>query len=91
MTNTRDNDRTCAPSSSPLIICQINISGLSQHSASALEQYIEEQKIDILAIQEIGAPSGGMHIFKNHITFMKVKQNECKGVAISIRKTLQHS
>lgn len=78
-----------SPSLSPLVTCQINISGLSRHSATALEQYMEEQSIDILAIQEVGLKSNNPNIFKNHITYMNTNHNDCRGVALSIRKSLQ--
>ena len=63
----------------------ININGLSNHSKSAVESYIDEQGVGVLALCETGKLLG-QNDFRNYLTYSK---NQRKGVSISIHDSQQ--
>ena len=63
----------------------ININGLSNHSKAAVESYIDEQGVGVLALCETGKLLG-QNDFRNYITYSK---NQRKGVSISIHDSQQ--
>ena len=73
-----------------LRLSQINISGLSQKSILALDQYIEELNIDICAVQE--SFSSKLPSFQNCV-FLDMKRDpnsnaNVRGVSLIIKNTL---
>ena len=62
-------------------ICQVNIDGLSSHSSVALENFIDKNAVDVLAIQEVGSKEPAADIFKNMTTFYSYS---LKGVSLSV-------
>ena len=63
-------------------ICQLNISGLSSHSETALSNFIFKRGIDIIAIQEIGCDKEiDVNTFPGKSTFSVLSD---RGVSISI-------
>ena len=66
-------------------MCQLNVSGLSNHTITALEKFIADQKIDILALQEIGMNKHPHSLFQGKCTYTS---HNVKGVALSIDTTL---
>ena len=65
--------------------CQINISGLSAHSQTAIDHYCSDTGISILALQETGT-TPKEDVFKNFTTF---GTDDDRGVSISVSKTFQ--
>ena len=61
--------------------CQINVDGLSNHSITALEKFIDNNNIDVLAIQEVGMNSIPVDTFKGKSSF---STHFVKGVSLSI-------
>ena len=66
-------------------ICQLNISGLSAHSSTAIDHYCSERGISVLALQETGTIPGE-DIFKNLKTF---GVDDDRGVTISVANKFQ--
>ena len=62
-------------------VCQLNIGGLSQHSITALDKFIHDCNIEVLALQEIGKQPINLDVFKGKSSF---STNNVKGVALSI-------
>ena len=65
--------------------CQINVNGLSAHSKTALDYYIHQRNLALVALQETGqAPP--RDVFSNLETF---GVSHDRGVTISLRKSFQ--
>ena len=62
-------------------LCQINIDGLSDHSKLAIDKYISDNSIEILALQEVGANLPEEEIFSNVESSWHYG---CHGVGLSI-------
>ena len=73
---------------STITACQININGLSSHCLLALDKYIDEHEIDILALQETGFMGNGTVKFTNRITLGNSQHDSCSGVLLSIKRHL---
>ena len=71
--------------------CQININTLSSHCHMAVDKYIHDRNIDVLALQEVGFNSitNGSNIFTNRATFMNAKNENCSGVLLSIAHEME--
>ena len=63
-------------------LCQLNIDGLSDHSRIALDKYIQENCIQILALQEVRNSSLQENTFTGMQSFW---QHSYRGVGMSIR------
>ena len=61
--------------------CQLNIDGLSSHSTTALDNFISDNSVDILALQEVGQRNLPADQFVNKITF---SSHSIKGVSLSV-------
>ena len=64
-------------------LCQLNIDGLSQHSAIATDKFIGENSVDILALQEIGKTAPPIDVFSGMLTY---GGNNIRGVSLSVAK-----
>ena len=63
-------------------ICQLNISGLSAHSQTALSHFIYKRSIEILALQEIRSDSElNVNTFPNMSKFSVLSD---RGVSVSV-------
>ena len=69
-----------------LTMCQLNVCGLSNHTVTALDKFIADQNIDILALQEVGTAAHPPNLFSNKCMF--TNQNG-KGVALIVNSTLK--
>ena len=61
--------------------CQLNIDGLSKHSSIALDRFMEDHGVEILALQEIGQKELPSDQFVNMITF---SSQNVRGVSVSV-------
>ena len=65
-----------------VITCsQVNIDGLSKHSTIALDKFISNNKIDIIALQEVGSNQPADDVFNNKKFFY---HHGVKGVGLGI-------
>ena len=69
-----------------IVACQLNISGLSQHSSIALDQYRHTRDINIMALQETRIDSIQTDIFSGMQTFLNPTGH---GVSLSITNSLK--
>lgn len=65
-------------------MCQINVGGLSNHCRIAIDKYISDNKIDILALQEVGDVAKEEEEEDVFTNMTSVWHHGCHGVGLSI-------
>lgn len=63
--------------------CQLNIDGLSPHSTIAVNKFIKDKNVTLLALQEVGKTIPSVDIFPGMLTF---GVSNVRGVSLSIAK-----